>query len=201
MTANDRTGVGAGSAEWQTPPELFEQLTERFRYDFDPFASHVNALTDFYCTVDGTFGKDADFGPVQYSSADGLSADWSGMRPFVNPPYSTGLIGRCVQHAFEQRLDLPVCTLLVPAATETHWFQRYVLEHCDITWLDKRVKYVHPPFECGPRCQTGATPHQLGRPVPGSPGPSVVATYKFVQRWWTTGAAVTTDLMERGEVA
>ncbi|MGE0133736.1 MAG: DNA N-6-adenine-methyltransferase [Dehalococcoidia bacterium] len=185
--ANDRTGVGAGTAEWQTPPDLFARLNRRFQFDYDAFASHENALCDLYSTVDGTYRK---LGPGRCAEAgggDGLEFDWKNLRVFMNPPYSRGVIELCVRKAYLEKERAALIVALIPAATETQWFQRYVLPHCHIDWLPQRVHYVHPPFECGPTCQTRATPHVLGAPGDGPPGGSVVAVFK-------------SDLMGRGEV-
>ncbi len=32
------------SAEWATPPDLFARLNRWFRFDYDAFASHENAV-------------------------------------------------------------------------------------------------------------------------------------------------------------
>lgn len=175
--ANDRTGVGAGTAEWQTPRPLFGALNRRFQFDYDAFASHDNALCELYSTVDGTYRKvTGRFAEAGYG--DGLAFDWQNLRVFMNPPYSRGVIEQCVRKAYEERDRAAIIVALIPAATETQWFQRYVLPHCHIDWLPQRVHYVHPPFECGPTCQTRAAPHVLGAPGDGPPGGSVVAVFK-----------------------
>ncbi len=168
MTANDRTGVGAGSGEWRTPPELFARLNRRFQFDYDAFASHENALCDDYSTVDGTH----DCGDW-FPEFNGLTFPWDGHRVFMNPPYTRGLIEQCVEKAFNERDNAAIIVALIPAATETRWFQRYILPHCHIDWLSKRVRFIDPVT-----LQVGGSP----------PSGMVIATFK-------------TDLMARGEVA
>ena len=179
MTANDKTGVGAGSGEWRTPPELFARLNRRFQFDYDAFASHDNALCELYSTVDGTFYRAAD--PVMYyghETEDGLTFSWQDRRVFMNPPYTRGLIEKCVEKAYNERNDAAIIVALIPAATETRWFQQYILPHCHIDWLPKRVVFIHPNFECGPKCQTGKRPHKLGEPGDDPPSGMVIATFK-----------------------
>lgn len=97
--------------EWFTPRELFDALGLRF--DLDP-ASPMS-------------------GPVPWVPADrfysprenGLTSPWEG-RVWLNPPYGPALppfVHRMVEH----RNGL----MLVPARTETRWFQ-YAAENADL---------------------------------------------------------------------
>ncbi len=165
MSANDRTGVGAGPGDWQTPPDLFARLNRRFAFDYDAFASHENALCATYSTTEGTFSNEswlkglAERTPAQHhnivvtpsggtryraSERDGLCVSWQDRRVFMNPPYSRGLIEKCMEKAFTERHNAALIVALIPAATETRWFQEFVLPHCHIDWLPKRVRYIDP---------------------------------------------------------
>lgn len=157
MTANDRTGVGSGSGEWRTPPDLFARLNRRFQFNYDAFASHENALCGSYSTVDGTFSYGLDY------PEDGLSFNWQCLRVFMNPPYTRGLIEQCVEKAFNERDNAAIIVALLPAATETRWFQRYILPYCHIDWLPKRVRFIDPVT-----LQVGGSP----------PSGMVIATFK-----------------------
>lgn len=178
--AQDKTGVGAGSMEWQTPPELFAWLHKRFQFDYDAFASHENALCDLYSTAAGTFDKQlagfSEYGP--WDAGDGLSLPWLGLRVFMNPPYSRGLIERCIEKAYNERNNAQIIVALIPASTETQWFQGWIMPYCHIEWVPRRIAFIHPPFECGPKCQTGKKPHRLGEPGEGPAAGSVVAIFK-----------------------
>ena len=143
MSANDRTGVGSGSAEWGTPRELFWAWNERYLFDYDPFASHENHLLPVYSTVEGTFVTRPE-GPRRANKKDGLTFDWSGHRVFMNPPYSRGLITKCVRKAADERNRAAIIVALLPAATETRWFQELVLPYCHIDFLSPRVRYIDP---------------------------------------------------------
>ncbi len=163
MAANDRTGVGAGSAEWQTPPELFERLHRRFKFDYDAFASHENALLPLYSTVKGTFYGPLAVPALPFTDCHGLQLDWAGRRVFMNPPYSRGFIEQAVQKAAGERFTAEIIVALLPASTDTRWFQQYVLPFAHIDWLPKRVRFIDP---------------ETGEPGTSPPGGSIIATFK-----------------------
>lgn len=108
--------------EWYTPPELFEALGLRFDMDV---ASPMS-------------------GPVPWIPADrflsprenGLTTPWTG-RVWCNPPYGPPLvpfIHRMVEHGDG--------VLLVPARTETRWFQ-YAAENASLVcFLRDRLHFT-----------------------------------------------------------
>jgi hypothetical protein len=337
--AQDKTGVGAGSMEWRTPPDLFEWLNRRFQFDYDAFASHENALCDEYSTIDGTYTKtlpssdaedsqclscgaqsaglnsplmpnisgltprketasivtvgsaterirasgnaggdltplsESDYslksgasqnpsegelgsgqllsstitsGDIQsmrglgnsgsppspigavaptavsvrtnlsrimssrspmapaqepslgtssqpassapeargsaYSMSglpprssgecshiwkvndnNGLVNSWRSRRTWINPPYSRGLIEQCIEKAYNERNNAAIIVALIPASTETQWFQRYILPTCHIEWLPRRVRFIDPA---------------TGEPGQSPPSGSVIAIFR-----------------------
>lgn len=158
--------------EWRTPPHLFAALDRRFKFNYDAFASHENALCDAYSTVEGTFYQPYRPGNA-FSPLDGLNHSWAEVRVFMNPPYSRYLIEQCVRKAFDERNRAEIIVALLPAATETHWFQRYILPHCHIDWLPKRVRFIHPDEPCQVGCM-----HALGQPGPSPTTGHIVATFR-----------------------
>src|SRR5690606_32662327 len=58
--ARARRCAVSGRADWQTPPALFERLNLMFRFDYDAFAAHENALLPTYSTPEGTFRRERD---------------------------------------------------------------------------------------------------------------------------------------------
>jgi phage N-6-adenine-methyltransferase len=177
MSANDRTGVGGGSGEWGTPPDLFKRLDYRFQFDYDPFASHANALCSRYSTVDGTYDRLGTANVVMDDGHDGLTADWGHARVFMNPPFSRGLMEPCIEKAFNERNNAQVIVALVPASTETRWFQNFILPHCHIDWLPRRVNFIHPPTRCVDRTGKECT-HELNAAIKDPPAGMVIATFK-----------------------
>ncbi len=131
----------SGFDEIQTPRELLDRLYRAFRFDYDAFASHDNAygLCQYYSTMDGTFHR--SLGKV--SDSDGLASSWEGMRTFMNPPYSRGLVEKCVDKAIAERNNAAIIVALIKVDTSTRWWQKLAaVSHID--YLPKRVKYVHP---------------------------------------------------------
>lgn len=164
MRAHDRTGVGAGSAEWRTPPDLFARLDRRYQFGYDAFATHENALCDMYSTIEGTFDRQSyTCGEVTSWPESGLTYPWQDLRVFMNPPYSRALIEKCIEKAWNERENAALIVALIPAATETNWFQRYILPYCHIDWLPKRVRCIDP---------------ETGLPGASPPSGGVIALFK-----------------------
>ena len=133
-----------GSMEWRTPRLLFDWLNSRFGFEYDAFASHDNALCGIYSTIEGTYGHSAG-DPLAIDPRDGLDYPWSDWRVFLNPPYSRGLIEKCVRKAHDERNNASIIVALLPAATESKWFQRFIIEpRHHIEWLPRRVRFINP---------------------------------------------------------
>lgn len=142
--ANDKTGVGSGSGEWQTPFRLFEDLHQLFRFNLDAFASHENALCTQYCTADGTFLKDSSTDhAMPVCQQDGLSYPWRWKRVFCNPPYSRGFVMQAVEKAVSERDNAGVVVMLLPAAVDVAWF-KLLEKYATIWFLPKRVRFINP---------------------------------------------------------
>lgn len=110
---------------WETPPDFFRKLDTEFHFTLDVAASHENALTPRYCTLDGTFTKGGIDGfspnPIQHNNRDGLDVSWETMCIFCNPPYDSS-IHRWVDKAFQ--FEAEVSVLLLPPSFDTAWGQR-----------------------------------------------------------------------------
>jgi hypothetical protein len=108
--------------EWYTPPEVFDALGVRF--DLDP-ASPMSGPVPWV---------PAD---LSYSPRDnGLVQPWIG-RVWLNPPYGPpgmAFVHRMVEHGCGM--------MLVPARTETRWFQ-YAAERADaVCFLRDRLHFI-----------------------------------------------------------
>lgn len=89
--ANDRTTVGMGSREWQTPREDFNRWNRLWRFDFDAWATHENALLPVYATAEGVFERRPNLSAeprMINGHLSGLEYNWSGLRVFGNPPFN-----------------------------------------------------------------------------------------------------------------
>ena len=101
---------------WATPKELYDQLHEEFKFDFDP------------CPL--------------YADFDGLEIDW-GDRNFINPPYSRKLKDAFVKKAIEETNKNKLCVMLLPVSTSTVLFHDYIQPNAnEIRFLRGRVKFV-----------------------------------------------------------
>jgi DNA N-6-adenine-methyltransferase Dam len=108
--------------EWFTPPELFDALGLRF--DLDP-ASPMSGPVPWVPA--GRF-----YSPRE----NGLTSSWTG-RVWLNPPYGPSAV------AFVQRMAAHQNgMLLVPARTETRWFQHAAHEADRVTFLRERLYFI-----------------------------------------------------------
>lgn len=108
--------------EWYTPPELFDSIGLRFDLDVaSPMAGPVPWVP-----------ADRFYSPRE----NGLTMPWGG-RVWLNPPYGPPLVP-FVHRMVEHHNGI----LLVPARTETRWFQ-YAAENADLVcFLRDRLHFT-----------------------------------------------------------
>lgn len=110
---------------WATPQELFDKLDAVYHFETDVCALPENAKCKAYYTPE----------------IDGLAQEWRGSC-WMNPPYGRGIV-KWVRKAYESARDnnaLVVC--LLPARTDTIWFQDYVLAHASsVEFVKGRIKF------------------------------------------------------------
>lgn len=110
------------SNEHSTPQWLFDILNAEFKFTLDPCATPDNAkCSKFYTLAD-----------------NGLEQDWSGESVFVNPPYGRS-IPLWIEKAYKEKKAKVVC--LVPARTDTAWFQDYCMKADEIRFIRGRVRF------------------------------------------------------------
>ncbi len=117
--------------DWETPMSLFCELNMEFHFTLDPCASIENRVCSRFITV----------------KHNGLKSSWKGENVFMNPPYGRE-IGKWVEKAYKETLDtstLVVC--LVPARTDTRWFQDYCMAHGEIRYIRGRLKFTEHGVE------------------------------------------------------
>lgn len=111
------------SAEWYTPPEVFQALGISF--DLDP-ASPAGGLP---------------WVPAERSLSrveDGLSQSWRG-RVWLNPPYGRG-VGQWLERLASHGDGLA----LVFARTDTRWYQRSLRQATAVCFVAGRLSFVRP---------------------------------------------------------
>lgn len=115
--------------EWGTPPEIWEPIAEALNgFDLDPASG----------------AEPESIGDVQFTEEDdGLAQDWFG-NVWLNPPYGRGENARWAEKVYKesQRREVTSITALVPASTETQWFQNYYAEGDVFTFLEGRVRFL-----------------------------------------------------------
>lgn len=103
---------------YATPPGFFEDLNQRFNFDFDPCP---------YCEDDVI--------------VDGLSIEW-GKSNFVNPPYSQKLKEAFVKKGIEEMKKGKICVFLIPVSTSTKLFHEYIKPNAtSIEFVEGRIKF------------------------------------------------------------
>jgi len=108
--------------EWATPPELFADLHAEFGFETDVCATPVNAKCATFFTVED----------------DGLKQKWTGVC-WMNPPYGQQ-IKHWVRKAFESAQQGATVVCLVPARTDTQWWNRYCV-HGEVRFIEGRLKF------------------------------------------------------------
>ena len=128
----------SGNNEWYTPAEYIEAAQCVLgQIDLDPASSAT---------------ANAVVGASTFYSADdnGLDQAWSG-RVWMNPPYSTELIGKfatkLVDHVCEGSVTEAI--VLVNNATETVWFRTLVSAARAVVFHGGRVRFWQPSGEIG----------------------------------------------------
>lgn len=134
----------SASAEWRTPQDLFDRCNARWGpFNLDAAATEANALCPFHCVATCNHDHSDDTPHYRYGcDGNGLEGVWRG-RVWMNPPYGREIgnwVKRaydCVDLGFAERV---VC--LLPARTDTRWWQDYVTRASEVHFLKGRVKFL-----------------------------------------------------------
>jgi len=119
--------------DWETPPDHFEALDAEFGFDLDVCATRRNAKVErFYSPED-----------------DALAQPWRGTC-FCNPPFDQ--IEAFVTKAIRSVAEGATVVMLVPARTDSRWFQALVQHADDVRLFARRLRFVGAtqpaPFPC-----------------------------------------------------
>lgn len=98
---------------WTTPIEFYEELNEKFKFNFDP------------CPIGGK---------------DGLKIEWR-ERNYINPPYGKEISNWLLKGILESQKG-KLCVFLLPVRTDTKWFHNLVLPFAkEILFIKGRLKF------------------------------------------------------------
>jgi hypothetical protein len=162
--------------EYITPDSICRPVIEELGLDFDAAASHENHRLPNYATIDGVWTKHFSI-PTKWAprweGLNGLTLTWDDRRVWCNPPYGRGPDGTeaWVKKAALERGRCPVSALLLPARTETDWFQRWVFPYAEVHFLMGRISFIGHNGKC-----EGREPHDV-HVLDSAPFPSVIAVY------------------------
>ena len=110
--------------DWETPREFFERLDGEFHFDLDVCAFPHNAKCPAYFTKED----------------DGLAREWGNRTCWMNPPYGRE-IAAWVEKARREAERGALVVGLLPARTDTRWWQEHVHGHADVRFLSGRLKF------------------------------------------------------------
>ena len=126
FTSNDDT--------WTTPKKFFQEYNAIYNFGLDAAALKTSTLCATY------FGPDHE--NPEYR--DALTADWAeaseGLPVWLNPPYGRSIKSFVTKADLESKRGGVTVVCLVPARTDTAWFQDYCLPH-DVTFIRGRLKF------------------------------------------------------------
>lgn len=114
--------------EWATPQKLFDKLSREFRcFDLDVCATATNAKCERYYT----------------RTDNGLAKAWA-RKNWMNPPYGRE-IARWVERAHTEACRGNLTVALLPARTDTSWFQNYIYRKHHVRFLRGRLRFDDGP--------------------------------------------------------
>jgi phage N-6-adenine-methyltransferase len=120
------TMFSSKSSDWSTPQEFFDKLNWRFgSFDLDPCATPATAkCANFYTEME-----------------NGLAKEWESHCSFVNPPYGRE-IAKWVKKGYDegQKKNTKV-VMLIPARTDTKYWQDYVMKAQEVYFIRGRLKF------------------------------------------------------------
>jgi len=110
--------------EWETPQDLFDFYDRRFCFDCDVCATEKNTKV-----------------PSQFFTKElnGLKQEWY-WNNWMNPPYGR-TIGKWLKKAYEESELGKLVVCLLPARTDTKWWQEYVMKSDSIHFIKGRLKF------------------------------------------------------------
>ena len=108
---------------WATPQAFFDEVNERYGFTLDVCALPSSAKCARYFTPE----------------TDGLAQDWAPHVCWMNPPYGRE-IGAWMVKAVEEWRKGATVVALVPARTDTRWFQDYAMQGA-VTFIRGRLKF------------------------------------------------------------
>ena len=121
----------SGNNEWYTPPDIIERARRAMGgIDLDPASSDVAQRT-------------VQAGRYRTAEDNGLACEWKG-NIFLNPPYSSDLIGQFCHHLVREYVAgrMKSACVLVNNATETGWWEKLSEVATAVCLINRRVRFL-----------------------------------------------------------
>jgi phage N-6-adenine-methyltransferase len=115
--------LSSKSDNWPTDPKVFQYFNDEFQFTTDVCADDDNAKCSTYFT----------------KYINGLIQPWTGVC-WMNPPYGR-TIGLWMQKAYEESRQGCTVVCLVPARTDTRWWQDYVPFASEVRFFKGRLRF------------------------------------------------------------
>ena len=113
--------------DWATPPELFQELDEKYNFEVDVCATAENAKVETF------------FDP----ETNGLDQTWAPRTCWMNPPYGRDIV-KWMKKAFDESEKGALVVCLVPSRTDTAWWHDYAMQG-KVQFLRGRLRFVGAP--------------------------------------------------------
>jgi phage N-6-adenine-methyltransferase len=132
------------SVEYGTPLDFFQKLNNIFNFESDPCTTEANPLK---------------LSHIYTEKDNGLIHSWP-HNTYINPPFGRNII-QWIEKMKYEHMNHPdkVYVMLLPARTDTVWFQQYVMDYnVDgiIYFIRGRLKFVNPDLN------SKSEPHIIG---------------------------------------
>lgn len=109
---------------WNTPKYIFDIFNYFYHFNTDVCATDYNHLCEHYYTKE----------------IDGLQQEWYG-NCWMNPPYGRDIYN-WVKKAYLSSLNGTIVVCLLPARTDTKWFQEFIFPYASvIRFIKGRLKF------------------------------------------------------------
>lgn len=143
------------SDQWETPKELYSELDREFSFLIDACANEDNAKAEFFLK-DATQEWTDDMISSRMSDTPYIEhIEFSDYCVFMNPPYSRGIIGKCLLRAWEFSVNMPVVCLVPVRCLSCSYMDemdelggkgtyRKWKKGLEIRHLPRRVKFSNP---------------------------------------------------------
>lgn len=118
-----KAAFSSKTGKWDTPADLIRDLKKVFRFDLDVCADRPNVCGKYYTEQD-----------------DGLSMSWAGLC-WMNPPYGREIGAWMSKAAAEAYRNKATVVCLVPARTDTRWWQDNIDAASFVTFIKGRLKF------------------------------------------------------------